>query len=108
MTWQTIVADVLLALGVAIELLSCLGLLVMDNVFDRLHYVGPASTLGPIAIAGAVLFVECGSMSGLKVILIAVVLVGGGPVVSHATARAARVRRFGHWQAQPEEEVEEC
>jgi multicomponent Na+:H+ antiporter subunit G len=108
MTWQTIFADVLLALGVSIELLSCLGLLVMDTVFDRLHYVGPAATLGPIAIAGAVLLEEGISTAGLKAILIAVVLVGVGPVVTHATARAARVRRFGHWQTQPDEHVEEC
>lgn len=108
MTWQTIFADVLLALGVGIELFSCLGLLVMSNVFDRLHYVGPAATLGPIAIAGAVLLEEGISTAGLKAILIAVVLVGVGPVVTHATARAARVRQFGQWQAQPDEHVEEC
>lgn len=108
MTWQTIFADVLLALGVGIELLSCLGLLVMDTVFDRLHYVGPAAALGPIAIAGAVLLEEGISTAGLKAILIAVVLVGIGPVVTHATARAARVRRFGQWQARPDEDIEEC
>ncbi|HEU5200609.1 MAG TPA: monovalent cation/H(+) antiporter subunit G [Ktedonobacterales bacterium] len=108
MTWQTIFADVLLALGVGIELLSCLGLLVMNNVFDRLHYVGPAATLGPIAIAGAVLLEEGISTAGLKAILIAVVLVGVGPIVTHATARAARVRQFGQWQAQPGEHIEEC
>ena len=108
MTWQTIVADVLLALGVGIELLSCLGLLVMDHVFDRLHYVGPAAALGPITIAGAVLLEEGISTAGLKAALIAIVLVGIGPVVTHATARAARVRQFGQWQAQPDEQIEEC
>jgi monovalent cation/proton antiporter MnhG/PhaG subunit len=107
MTWQMILAAILLALGVGIELLCCLGLLVMDTVFDRLHYVGPAAALGPIAIAGAVLLEEGISTAGLKAILIAVVLVGIGPVVTHATARAARVRRFGHWQPQPDEHVEE-
>ena len=108
MTWQTIVADVLLVVGVAIELLACLGLLLMGTVFDRLHYVGLASTLGPIAIAGAVLLEEGVSTAGLKAIFIAVVLVGVGPVVTHATARAARVRQFGHWQTRPDEHVEEC
>ncbi len=107
MTWQMVLAAILLALGVGIELLCCLGLLVMDTVFDRLHYVGPAAALGPIAIAGAVLLEEGISTAGLKAILIAVVLVGIGPVVTHATARAARVRRFGHWQPQPDEHVEE-
>lgn len=108
MTWQTIVAAVLLIVGIGVELLACLGLLVMTDLFDRLHYLGPAAALGPVAVAAAVLFVEGGSTAGIKAILIAAVLVGIGPVLTHATARAARVRRFGHWNEQPDEHIEEC
>lgn len=107
MTWQSMCADVLLAVGVAIELLSCLGLLVMDDVYDRLHYLGPAAVLGPVVIAAAVILEEALSTAGIKAILIAVVLVAGGPVVTHATGRAARIRQLGAWQAQPDEHIEE-
>lgn len=92
MTWQSVAIGVLLAIGVGIELLCCLGVLLMRDVFDQLHYVGPATTLGPLAIAVAVLLAEALSAAGIKAILIAIVLVLMGPVVTHATARAASVR----------------
>lgn len=107
MTWQGIAAAVLLALGVAIELLCCLGVLIMDNVYDRLHYLGPATAVGPVAIAAAVVLEEALSTAGIKALLIAAVLIGTGPVLTHATARAVRIRQYGHWEAQPEEQVEE-
>src|SRR4029450_5735242 len=44
----------LLAFGVGVTLLSCLGVLVMRDPSDRLHYTGPAAVLAPVAIAVAV------------------------------------------------------
>jgi multisubunit Na+/H+ antiporter MnhG subunit len=29
------------------------------------------------------------------------------PILTHATARAARVRQYGHWEALPYEEVDQ-
>ena len=96
----------LLAVGVAIELLCCIGVLAMREAYDRLHFTGPASTLGPIAIAGAVLVDESFAASGLKALLVAVVLVVTNPLLVHATARAGRVRELGGWGVRPEEELE--
>jgi len=107
MTWREIAAAALLVVGVGSELLACLGVLVMDNVYDRLHYVGLASFWGPVAIAAAVLFVEGLSSAGIMAILIAATLIAGGPILTHATARVARVRQFGHWETQPGEHIEE-
>lgn len=106
MTWQGAGANALLAVGVGIELLCCLGIVVMDDVFDRLHYLGPATALGSVAIAAAVVLQEALSTAGIKAIMVAAVLLGAGPVLTHATARAARARRFGDWRIQPVEEVE--
>jgi multicomponent Na+:H+ antiporter subunit G len=107
MTWQEIASMVLLAAGVAVELLACLGVLVMNHVYDRLHYAGLATLLGPLAIAAAVLLIEALSMAGIQVILIAAILVISGPITTHATARTARVRRYGQWEPQPDEHIEE-
>lgn len=107
MTWQTICSDVLLALGVAIELLACLGLLVARDVYDRLHFSGPAAAVGPIAIAAAIVLREALSTAGIKALLIAALLLCAGPVLTHAIARAARIRAHGDWQAQPEEHIEQ-
>jgi len=106
MTVGDILVAVLLILGVGIELVCCLGVLVMRGVYDRLHYTGPAS-FGAVLIAAAVVIRE-GLLSqiGAKAVLIAVVLLVISPVLMHATARAARLRERGELQAQPNE-VEE-
>jgi monovalent cation/proton antiporter MnhG/PhaG subunit len=96
---------VLLALGVIVELMSCFGVLAMRHFYDRLHYVGPASTLGAFLI-GAALVAENGlKQQGVKSILVTVLLVMIGPVLTHATARAARIREFGRWLVLDEEKT---
>lgn len=93
----------LLAVGVGSALLSALGLLVSRDAFDQLHFTGPATVISPVAIAGAVLVEEPLSSAGVKAFLIAVVMLGTGPVLVHATARAARVRERGRWVVHSEE-----
>ena len=93
----------LLALGVGVTLLSCVGVLVMRDAYDRLHYTGPAAVLAPVAIAAAVVLEERLSAAGVKAVLVALVLVGTNPVLGHATARAARIRQFGEWTVREEE-----
>ena len=88
---------VLLALGVAVTWLSCLGVLLMRDPYDRLHYTAPASALAPVLIGAAVVVEEGLSAAGIKAALIALVLVGTNPVLGHATARAARIREHGQW-----------
>ena len=87
----------LLVLGVAATWLSCLGVLLMGDPYDRLHYTAPASALAPVLIAAAVVVEEGLSAAGVKALLIALVLVGTSPVLGHATARAARIREHGQW-----------
>ena len=94
---------VLLALGVAVTWVSCLGVLAMRDPYDRLHYTGPAAVLAPVAIAAAVVVEEGLSAAGIKALLIAFVLVTTNPVLGHATARAARIREFGEWTVRAEE-----
>jgi monovalent cation/proton antiporter MnhG/PhaG subunit len=90
-------AAALLALGVAVTWLSCLGVLLMRDPYDRLHYTAPASVLAPLPIAAAVVVSEGLSAAGVKAVLVALVLAGTNPVLGHATARAARIREFGQW-----------
>lgn len=98
-----IVVDVLLALGVASALLGALGLLATRNPYDQLHFTGPATVIGPVAIATAVLVEEPLSSAGIKAVLVGLILLGTGPVLVHATARAARVRERGRWVVLAEE-----
>ncbi len=83
---------VLLISGIVAEWACCLGLLVGRNPYARLHFLGPAALLGATAFCAAVITQEGFSQSGIKAILILLCLVGGGAVVSHATARAIFAR----------------
>ena len=96
---------VLLGLGVAVQLLSCLGVIFMPNLMDRLHFLTPATSLGPAFIAGAIVTEEALDHQGIEALLVAAFLLCFGPVLTHATARAARIRRHGDWRIQPSEKV---
>jgi multicomponent Na+:H+ antiporter subunit G len=106
MTVRAAASIALLVLGVGVELACCIGVLVMRGVYDKLHYTAPATSLGAFAIAGAVVLRTPLAQFGLKALLVAAALLVTNPVLSHATARAARIRRFGAWTTQEDEEVE--
>ena len=88
---------VLLTLGVGSALLGAVGILVARDPYDQLHFTGPATVIGPIAIAGAVVVEEPLSSAGIKAVLVALIMIATGPILLHATARAARVRERGRW-----------
>jgi multicomponent Na+:H+ antiporter subunit G len=96
---------VLLGLGVGIQALSALGVLVMRDVYDRLHYVGSAGVGGALA-AVSVTVRESFSLIGNKALLIAFFLLVSGPVLVHATARAARIRERGGWSVEERDQIE--
>ena len=93
----------LLALGVASALMGALGLVASRNPYDQLHFTGPATVIGPVAIAAAVLVEEPLSSAGIKAVLVALIMVATGPILLHATARAARIRERGRWVVSREE-----
>jgi multicomponent Na+:H+ antiporter subunit G len=94
---------VLLAIGVASALMGALGLVLARDPYDQLHFTGPATVIGPVALAAAVLVEEPLSSAGIKAVLIALIMVATGPVLLHATARAARVREHERWVVLPDE-----
>jgi multicomponent Na+:H+ antiporter subunit G len=77
----------LVAAGVAIQVFACLGVVLMRDALDRLHYVG-ASAVGIALVAAGVIVAEGPSLIGLKALLTAAFLLVTGPVLAHATARA--------------------
>jgi multicomponent Na+:H+ antiporter subunit G len=96
----------LLVVGVAVGLISALGVLVMRGAFDRLHYTDTAG-LGAVLISAAVAVREgLSSQIGMKAVLLAVIFLVTSPVIAHLTARAARLRASGDLRPQ-ETEVDE-
>jgi multicomponent Na+:H+ antiporter subunit G len=93
----------LLAIGVGIEVLCCVGVWIAGDVFDKLHFTGPAAVVAPTPIALAIVMEEKISQASLKAALVVVLLAVLGPLASHATARSARIRQYGNWRPQEEE-----
>ena len=88
--------DVLVALGVAIELAACVGLLAMRTAIDRIHYAGAATVVGPALIAAAVCFEEgLFTTNGLNAVVVALLLAFLGAALATATARAIQLRERG-------------
>jgi multisubunit Na+/H+ antiporter MnhG subunit len=52
---REILADVLLGLAVAIVLASVVGILVMRDAYQKLHYLTPAALVAPLIVGLAVL-----------------------------------------------------
>jgi multicomponent Na+:H+ antiporter subunit G len=102
---RELIEYVLLALGVGIELMAALGVLAMRTTYERLHYVG-AAPFGALLIALAVLVRDSFSLIADKSLLVALLLLVTGPVMTHATARAARVREHGQWSVRDDERID--
>jgi monovalent cation/proton antiporter MnhG/PhaG subunit len=97
---------VLLVIGALLELFAVLGVVVMRDVFDRLHYVGLAG-YGGLLIGISILVRESWSLIGDKALATGAVLLLIGPVVVHTTARSFRTRNRGDWREGIERDVEE-
>jgi multicomponent Na+:H+ antiporter subunit G len=93
-TVRDVVTWLLVGAGVGAQVFVCLGVLLMRDALDRLHYAG-ASTLGVACVCAAVVVAAGPSLIGLKAILTAAFLAVSGPVLTHATARAIHLHRAG-------------
>ena len=97
---RDICADVLLGLAVLTVASASLGVLLMRDAYQKLHFVTPAALIAPALVALA-LMVQHGvyEMTG-EAFLALFFMIIAGPFVSHATMRAIRVREKGDWRPQ--------
>ena len=91
-------ADVLLGLAVAVVISASVGVLVMRDPYQKLHFVTPAALIAPILVTLAVL-VRMGLTENTAETCVALgFMVIAGPFLSHATVRAIRIREKGDWR----------
>ena len=83
-----VAVDVLLAVGVVLELACVIGVVLMPTTYDRLHYVGAATTVPAFLILAAVLCREHLSGGGLEAIAAVGLMFFLFPILLTATARA--------------------
>ena len=106
MSTSDIAVAVFLGAMVLFTAMGCWALLVFNNVYVRLHYLSVVTTVGMFPLLVAVAIKEGWGVATAKTILVFLLLLTVNAVLSHATARAARVRQFGHWTPQADEPIE--
>ncbi|HEY2638582.1 MAG TPA: monovalent cation/H(+) antiporter subunit G [Streptosporangiaceae bacterium] len=99
---RQIAVDVLLSLAVFVALASVLGVAVMPDVYQKLHYLTPLATAAPVLVGLAIVVQSGWTAAAAQTWLTVVFVVMAGPVVSHATIRAAKMRADGDWRVRRE------
>jgi monovalent cation/proton antiporter MnhG/PhaG subunit len=99
------VAAVLVGMAVALALACSLGIAVMKNALERLHFSAPVTSFGVALIACAVWLDDPNWQARLKVVLIALIMFLMNAILSHATARAIRIREDQHFESRPDDRI---
>jgi multicomponent Na+:H+ antiporter subunit G len=96
---------VLLGIAMACAVATAIGILAARNVYVRLHYMGPLASVGALAVAAAIA-VHGPASAGVKAVLAGLIVFVTNPILTHATARAARTHEHDRWEARPEEHLQ--
>jgi multisubunit Na+/H+ antiporter MnhG subunit len=106
MSWRAVVAVILLIAGGLLEVIAVLGICVMRDAYDRLHFPGLAAS-GAFLICLAVLIRESFSLVGDKALLVGLILVLTGPVLVQTSVRSLLIRELGDWRIKARERREQ-
>jgi len=85
-------------IGLAFDILGCIGLIRLPDVYNRLQAVTKCVTLGTSSILFGVFIIKGFSGAGIKAILCIVFLVLTAPVAAHALARGAHKSGVKLWK----------
>ncbi|MGH9045137.1 MAG: monovalent cation/H(+) antiporter subunit G [Acidimicrobiales bacterium] len=97
---QDIFSDICLGLAAVLVVLCTVGVVVMRDPAQKLHFVAPASMLSPFLVALAVLIKQGWFENTAMAWLALGFMIVGSPYLSHATIRAIRVHQSGDWRPQ--------
>jgi multisubunit Na+/H+ antiporter MnhG subunit len=97
-TGRDVLADVALGIAVLIVLASSIGILLMRDPYQKVHYVTPAALVAPLFVGLAIL-AQSGLTDNTAEMCLALIFLGiAGPFLGHATMRAIRIRETGDWR----------
>jgi len=89
---------VFIIIGVSFDVLGCLGLVRLPDVYNRLQAATKCVTLGTCSILFGTFLITGFSAAGLKALLCIVFLVLASPVAAHAIARGAHRAGIKLWK----------
>jgi multicomponent Na+:H+ antiporter subunit G len=86
---MTVLAMVLILVGVFFLTVSSIGLVRLPDFYARTHAVGKAETLGAILVLGGLAVYNGLALSTVKVLIILLLVLIANPSATHAIAQAA-------------------
>jgi multisubunit Na+/H+ antiporter MnhG subunit len=104
-TWRSAASVVLVCLGVGVGVIATIGVVVMRDWQDRVHYAG-LSTFGVVLVGVAVLVRESFSTIGDKALAIGLIMLVGSPIANHVILRSGRIRTLGDWRRNVDDRIE--
>ncbi len=94
---MTLLATILLILGLCFILLGVVGILRLPDFYTRLHAMGKCDTLGVALVLLALALYAGFSLTTLKLLLISVIIGLANPTATHALGRAALRSGLAPW-----------
>lgn len=99
------IAAVLVSIAVGLALACSVGVGIMQNALQRLHFSAPVTSFSVALIACAVWIDDPNWQARLKIVLIALIMFLMNAILSHATARAIRIREDKRFKPGPGEKI---
>jgi monovalent cation/proton antiporter MnhG/PhaG subunit len=100
-----VVVGCLLGLAVGLCFVCAVGVLSVRDAYQRLQLCSPITAVATSLIAAAVWIDDPDWQSRIKAALVMVVLFFMNAILSHATARAIRIRDIGHLSPAADEKI---
>ena len=95
---REIIAFTVMGLGVAFNLLGCIGLIRLPDLYNRLQASTKCVTLGTIFIMLGVLIYSGWNGAGIKALLTLIFILITSPTAAHALARGAHKTGVRLWE----------
>jgi monovalent cation/proton antiporter MnhG/PhaG subunit len=105
MAQHPIITGCLLGTAAALCIFCSIGLAVVRDSYQRIHFSAPVTSIAIVLITSAVWIEDSQWQARIKSALIAIMLFFMNSVLSHATARAIRLRKLEHWEVESDEQV---
>jgi multisubunit Na+/H+ antiporter MnhG subunit len=99
------ITGILLGLAVALAIVSAVGMAAVRNTLQRLHFSALVVSFSGGLVVVAVWIEQADAQARIKVLLTVGLMFVMNSILTHATARAVRVRRTGTWDPAPDEKI---
>lgn len=94
---------VLLGVASVLTIVCAVGMLVMRDPWQKLHFIAPPASIAALLISFAIRIADPHHVASMKAFFVFIVLVAMNGVATHATARAAYVKQKKHWPPDPKD-----